>query len=140
MAYCTEDDLLQMIPASELAALTTESGDEPDAEVVNGAINKADGEIDSYVGSRYAVPLSPVPAQVQALSVDLALHHLYARRSIVPPVRKEKYEAAVAWLRQVAAGEAVVAGVAASAPEMSREAPDIDAKTRCFSRCTLREW
>jgi phage gp36-like protein len=140
MAYCTEDDLLQMISASELAALTTESGDEPDVEVVNGAISKAEGEIDSYVGSRYAVPLSPAPAQVQALAVDLALYHLYARRSIVPPVRKEKYAAAVVWLRQVAAGEAVLAVAAATAPEMSREAPDIDAKTRCFSRCTLGEW
>jgi phage gp36-like protein len=140
MAYCTADDLLQMIPASELAALTTESGDVADAEIVNGAISKADAEIDSYLGSRYAAPLSPVPAQMQALSVDLALYHLYSRRSIVPPVRKDKYEAAVAWLRQVAAGEAVVAGVAAAAPEMSREAPDIAAQTRCFRRGTLREW
>jgi phage gp36-like protein len=56
MAYSTENDLLTMIPVKELAELTTDSGDTPDSQVVAEAINRADAEIDAYVGVRYATP------------------------------------------------------------------------------------
>ena len=45
MAYCSQDDLLKMIPLAELAELTAESGDDPEAAVVAEAIAKAGGEI-----------------------------------------------------------------------------------------------
>ena len=57
MAYCSQDDLLKMIPEAELAELTAESGDIPDPVVVAEAIAKADGEIDSYLAVRYSLPL-----------------------------------------------------------------------------------
>ena len=50
MAYCTQSDIEKLIPVQELAELTTESGDTPDADVVVEAIAKADAEIDSYLG------------------------------------------------------------------------------------------
>ena len=58
MAYCSEDDLLKMIPQSELAELTAESGEVPDSLIIVEAISKAEAEIDSYLGVKYAVPLS----------------------------------------------------------------------------------
>jgi len=136
MSYCSVEDLLIMLPESELAALTTESGDQPDEGIVAEAIAKGDAEIDSCLGSRYTVPLAPVPAQIKALSVELAIYHLYSRRGVMPPVRREKYAAAVACLNQLATGEAVLAGT----PELSPEAPEISAATRQCSRETLGEW
>ena len=44
MAYCSEDDLLKMVPQSELADLTAESGEVPDSLVVAEAISKADAD------------------------------------------------------------------------------------------------
>ena len=95
MAYCTQNDLLTMIPVKELAELTADSGDTPDSQVVAEAIQRADAEIDSYLGMRYMLPLNPVPDQVMGLAMDMALYHLYSRRSVVPAVRQQKYEAAV---------------------------------------------
>ncbi len=111
MAYCTQDDLLLMIPEAELAELTAEMGGGPDLLVVEEAIAKAEGEIDAYLGVRYNLPLVGVPAQVRSLSVDLALYHLYSRRSVMPQVRRQKYEAALAFLKLVAAGQAAVDGL-----------------------------
>ena len=58
MAYCTEDDLLKMIPQADLTDLTVESGEVPDSLIIADAISKAEAEIDSYLGVKYVVPLA----------------------------------------------------------------------------------
>lgn len=141
MAYCTQDDLLKMIPPGELTELTADSGDLPDGAVVAEAIAKAAAEIDSYLGVRYPVPLpAPVPERVRALAVDLALYHLYSRRSLAPTVRRQKYEAAVAFLKQVAAGQALVEGVGVETPGGTREIGDLSSATRVFRRDLTEDW
>ncbi len=135
MAYSTQADLEKLIPAAELAQLTAESGDEPDAAVVASAISQADAEIDSYLGTRYQVPLDPAPTAVRSLSADLAIYHLYSRRSVVPQVRRQRYDAAVAFLKQVAAGQAAVEGWAGGAQVQEFSGP-----ARLFGRGDLSEW
>jgi phage gp36-like protein len=134
MAYCSEDDILKMMPQAELAELTAESGDIPDPEVVAQAINKAAAEIDSYLQVRYSLPLSSTPELIKSLGVDLAIYHLYSRRSVMPPVRRQNYEAAVAFLKEVAAGQA---GLVEVAGEPSAE---VSGAGRLFSRNDLEDW
>lgn len=136
MAYCSQSDLLTMISQEELAELTAETGDLPDPLVVNEAIARADAEIDAYLGSRYSVPLSPTPPRIKALAVDMAIYHLYSRRSVAPPVRREKYEAAIAFLKEVAAGTLALAESAGAAGEVA----DFGSAARLFSRAGLRDW
>jgi phage gp36-like protein len=140
MAYCSEDDLLNMIPQTELAELTVESGEVPDSLIIAEAISKAEAEIDSYLGVRYAVPLSDPPDQVKALAVDLAIYRLYSRRSVVPPVRQQNYDTAVAFLKQVAAGQAVIVGPQGEPPTVAKEVTDAASAPRAFSRNTLADW
>ncbi len=140
MAYCSREDIVQMIPLTELAELTAESGDSPDYAVVDGAIEQAAAEIDSYLGVKYAVPLAPVPVQVKALAVDLAIYQLYSRRSVVPGVRRQNYADAVAFLQQAAAGQVVVEGTGGEAPSQSREVTHLGSAARLFQRQTLGEW
>jgi len=140
MAYSTENDLLTMIPLKELAELTTDSGDTPDSLVVAEAINRADAEIDAYVGKRYQLPLMPVPDQVKGLSIDMALYHLYSRRSVAPTVRRQKYEAAVAFLKLVAAGEAVVEGASGLLTETTQVGSEFSSATRVFTRDSQGNW
>ena len=140
MAYCTEDDLLNMIPEEDLTDLTVESGDVPDSTVIADAISKAAAEIDSYLGVKYVVPLSPTPDQVKALAVDLAIYHLYSRRSIVPTVRQQKYEDGVAFLQQVAAGQAIITGPDGELPTVAKTVTDASSAIRCFTRNTLADW
>lgn len=140
MAYCTEDDLFNMIPEEDLTDLTVESGDVPDSTFVADAISKADAEIDSYLGVKYVVPVSPTPDQVKALSVDLAIYHLYSRHSIIPPVRQQKYEDAVAFLKQVAGGQAVITGPNGEGPTVAKDVTDVTSACRRFSRNSQWEW
>ncbi|MHB8067443.1 MAG: gp436 family protein [Desulfobaccales bacterium] len=140
MAYSTQDDLLSMIPEAELAALTAESGEVPDGQVVAEAISRADAEIDAACGLRYTIPFSPVPERVKTLSADLAIYHLYSRRSVAPEVWRQKYQDALAFLKQVAAGRATLAGSSGEPPAAAREAAAMDSKRRIFSRDTLGEW
>ncbi len=140
MAYCTEDDLLKMIPQADLADLTVEAGEVPDSLIIAEAISKAAAEIDAYLGVKYVVPLASPPDQVKALAVDLAIYHLYSRRSIVPPVWQQRYEAAVGFLKQVEAGEVVIVGPGGEAPTLAKEVTDASSACRVFSRRTLRDW
>ncbi|MBM4285812.1 MAG: DUF1320 domain-containing protein [Deltaproteobacteria bacterium] len=140
MGYCTKDDLLTMITQEELAELTAEGGEVPDFLVVEEAINQAGAEVDAYLGVRYQVPLTPTPAQVKALAVDLAIFHLYSRRSGAPPVRRERYEAAVRFLKDVGAGQAVIAGTSGEPISTERERVEVSSAVRIFSRNTLGEW
>lgn len=139
MAYCTADDLLLLIPLAELTELTADSEDLPDATVIADAIDKAAAEIDSYLGVRYVLPLAGTPSQVRNLAVDMALYHLYSRRSLAPQVRRQKYEAAVAFLKQVAAGQALVDG-AGEASGDQRQVAEFSGSSRVFGRDDLAEW
>ena len=140
MAYCSEDDLLKMIPQADLADLTVESGEVPDSLIIADAINKAGAEIDSYLGVKYVVPLATPPDRVKALAVDLAIYHLYSRRSIVPPVWQQRHDAAVAFLKQVVAGQMVIVGPQGELPTMAKEVTDATSAIRAFTRDTQADW
>ena len=141
MSYCTQDDLLKLVPELELAQITAEAGDVPDAAVVAEAIAQAGAEIDSYLAVRYQLPLAETPARVKSLAVDLALYHLYSRRSVAPEVRRQKYEDAITFLKLVGAGRAEIIG--AAGVEMSgdaQEVTEVTSATRVFSRETMGDW
>lgn len=139
MAYCSVEDLLNMISREELAALTAEAGGEPDSTVVGAAIAKAEDEINAYVAGRYQVPLTPVPPQIVGVAVDLTLYHLYSRRSVMPAVRRQRYEAALMFLRLVAAGQ-VHLEEAAGQGEKAGQPAEMTGSVRLFSRSSLGDW
>lgn len=107
MAYSTQTDLEEQIGPDELIQLTDDTGSGTvDTSVVDRAIADADAEIDSYCGSRYIMPFSPVPAMIRKLSVDLAIYNLSSRRAIlkITDERQNRYDNAVRFLRDVSAG------------------------------------
>jgi phage gp36-like protein len=135
MAYCTQDDLLKLLPEAELAQLTAESGDVPDAGVVSEAIAKADAEIDAYLAVRYQLPLAETPPRVKALSGDLSIYHLYSRRSITSEVWRQKYDDALAFLKLVVAGKAEIVGAAGlEMPGEAQEVTEVTSAARVFTR------
>jgi phage gp36-like protein len=135
MAYCTQDDLLKLVPELELAQITADEGDVPDAAVVAEGIAQADAEIDSYLAVRYQLPLIATPARVKSLAVDLSLYHLYSRRSVAPEVRQQKYDNAVAFLKLVAAGKAEIVGASGvEVPGDVQDVTEVSSAARVFSR------
>ncbi len=139
--YCTQDDLLALIPPGELAQLTTDAGSEPDAAVVNAAIAQAGAEIDAYLAVRYRLPLAAVPDRLKSLAADIAAYHLYSRRSVMHEVRQKKYDQAVAFLKDVAAGRAEILGAdGVEQPGAASQVAEISSATRIFSRDKLGDW
>jgi len=107
MAYSTQTDIEEQISQEELVELTDDSGGGGvSASVVERAIADADAEIDSYCAVRYSVPFDPVPAIIRKISVDIAIYHLFSRRSVikVPEERQKRYDNAIRFLRDVSRG------------------------------------
>ncbi len=140
MAYCTQADLAALIPTAELVELTTDSGSQPDAAVIAEAIAKAGAVIDAYCGGRYAVPLAPVPDIVKTLCVDLAIYHLYSRRDQMPEIRRQKYEDAMSYLKDIAKGVATLGAAEAAAAVSGAGLADLSSQARVFDRDKLSGW
>jgi phage gp36-like protein len=138
MAYCAKADIVGEISEEILIQLTDDAGTGTvDDAVVTQKIADADSEIDSYCGGRYTVPMSPVPARVHQLSVDIAVYNLYARRAgTLPDERKTRYQDAIRFLRDVSTGKASILGVDAPA-ETSDSGPQVSSQERIFTRDKL---
>lgn len=107
MSYAALADVLAQISEDELVQLTDDSHvGAVDEAIVTSAVADASEEIDGYVGSKYALPLSSMPGILKKLCVDVAIYNLYARRhDSIPDMRKDRYENAIKFLMAVAAGK-----------------------------------
>ena len=107
MAYSTKSDILDQLDEDSLIQLTDDEGTGAvDDDKVDKAISGADAKIDSYCQSRYAIPLSPVPATILDISVDIAIYKLYSRRAdTIPEIRRDNYKDAIRFLEKVAEGK-----------------------------------
>ena len=137
MAYCTQADLQEQVSEAILIQLTDDAnGGAVDSSVVARAIADADAEIDSYCAGRYSVPLSPVPAIILKLAVDIAIYNLYARRKGATEDRQKRYDNAVRLLKDIARG-LVALGATTPAPANTENTVSIAANGRIFTRAKL---
>ncbi len=111
MAYVTQQEMIDRFGEDELIQLTDRGGSgviEP--QVLQRAIDDACAIMDGYMGARYAVPLdSPVPDIVSVNAADLARCQLYDSGTV--DKAEARCERAMKWLRDVAAGRAMIPGV-----------------------------
>lgn len=141
MAYCTQSDILALLPYDDLLGLTDDDGlGEIDSAVVDQAIAAAEATINAYCQGHYTVPFASVPANILGLCVDLAIYNLYSRRSIIdlPEIRKERKKDALNYLTRVADGK-VLLDAAQPAQAPSGQAVSLSGGDRLFSRTSMRE-
>jgi phage gp36-like protein len=132
--YCTQTDITSSgLSEATLIQLTDDDADGvADAAVIAETIAQADSEINGYLGSRYSIPVSPVPALLRNLSVALSVWKLYSHRGLYNERRRKDYEDAIATCRRLAKGEMVLPDVTSGEvatdgsdlPEASRSAED----------------
>jgi phage gp36-like protein len=134
VAYTDPTTVRAMISETELEELTSD-GQEADDTLIAEAIGKADAEIDVYVGMVAEVPVVPTPDVLASLSVDMAIYHLFSRRSFMVDIRRQKYEDAIALLRLIAGGKVQLIPVAARESTV-----EFDSDTRVFSRTNQEMW
>jgi len=141
MPYSTLEDILEQLDEDTLVGLSDDQDTgQIDESVVNRAISDADAEIDSYCGSRYSVPLSPVPPIIRKISVDIAIYNLFSRRDAPPEERRNRYKDAVEFLKQVAMGRASLGQDDPDSTPAPAERPIITSSPKIFSRDSLKDW
>ena len=79
-----------------------------DTVVLERALVDADAEIDSYLGTRYALPLASTPVLLVRLAADIARYRLYDDG--VPDTVRQRYEDCVSLLKRLSSGDVVLPG------------------------------
>jgi len=117
MSYASNVDVEERLGSTAYVQLTDDAGTgSADTDKVAEALLGAEGQIDSYLGRRYAVPIdisqhSELAGLLKSVTLDLVEFRLNARRPPVPEDIRRKQEAAVRWLQRVAAGQAVLPAI-----------------------------
>lgn len=117
------DRAIPRVVSGDLLEAVAVGGDAETAEaraalaVIDRALVDAQSEVDSYLSSRYAVPLDPAPAVIARYTGDVARYILHEDHA-TEEVRK-RYEDALVFLRAVASGKAVVVEQAGAEPTTS---------------------
>jgi phage gp36-like protein len=112
MPYATENDLTARLGADLAVLLADEDADgAPDSAILAAALADAQAEIDTALASRYATPVSPAPALLTRLNVDLAVYFLFIRRrEAISPEHLTRWREAREQLDQFARGELALEG------------------------------
>ena len=122
MAYATQDDLTPArLTLTQLLQLTTEAGaEEPDASVVQDALDRASSVVDGYCGTRYTTPLQSSEL-AKSLTIDIAIYFLYSNRGQVKAgtARAVDYNNAIALLTKISEGSATLDVPANAQPQTS---------------------
>lgn len=109
MPYATLDNLKTAFGEREVAQLTQRRADyveTPDGTAATAFLEQASAEIDSRLAVRYAVPVTPAPKVLVAVCCDIARYRLFD--DAAPETVRARYEDAVRWLNDIAAGRAVL--------------------------------
>jgi len=139
MAYSALADLINAIPSETIAELTDDINGgtlaaATDAAKVTSAIADADGTIDFYCRSKYAVPFTTIDPAIKRISVDLAICVLFNRRQGPPDYWVKRCDDAIAKLKELRDGltelDIIEAGPDSSStevqPQFTRGKYDID--------------
>ena len=103
MPYCTVDDMVALFGEQEIIDLSAPGQEQIDNTVINQVIEDAQAEIDSYVSTRYQLPLTPVPTVLKRLSCNIARYYLYNDQ--VTEQVERLYKDATAFLKSVSKGD-----------------------------------
>ena len=107
MSYCTPQDMIDRFGENELIDLTDRDDTGAiNADVLGRAIDDASAKIDSYLGSRYQLPIDPLPPILVRYACDIARFNLYDES--VPDVVETRHKDATRFLELVAAGKVLL--------------------------------
>lgn len=120
--YCSHQDMVDRFGESEITML--EAGRD---NAMREAIDDAGALIDSYLGARYALPLSVVPNQLMSVCRDLVRYSL----DMTPDdTVKKRYDDALRYLQALSKGTATLGLPAAQEPSASATSEMVSAPSR----------
>lgn len=139
MPYTTLADLTQRYGDRMIVALTDRGAmatGAVDATVVDKAIAEADAVIDGYLASRYALPVSPVPALLGDVALAIVIWKLHV--AAPDPKIEADYKDALKVLRDIAAGVIRLTIAGADAAENAATGVQVTDRERPFTADNLK--
>ena len=133
--YATEANLLTRY-GTEITDLADRDGNgAADVGVIERALKGADATINSYIETRYSLPLASTPEKLTDTACEIARYKLYTDGA--PEQVAEDYKNAIAWLKDVAAKRASLGLDDAAEETPSTGGPQISAPDRVFTKASL---
>jgi phage gp36-like protein len=145
MPYVTNADIEERLGTLAYVQLTDDAGSgTADLDKVNEARLGAEGEVDSYLAARYAVPVDLVAhpelsAVLRTFVLDLVEYRLRNRRPPVPANVARRRDEAIAWLRRAADGTVQLPAAAAPASHPTRSPAQTVGPPRDWTRESARD-
>ncbi len=116
MSYATAEELIAAVPDGATLVAQLTGTEEPDTDTIDRALADASAEIDSYLASRYPLPLETVPSVLRQKAVDIAVYRMMTLRPMgAIDDARERYKDAISWLKLLAEGK-VSLGVPSNEP------------------------
>jgi len=140
MNYATKQDMIDRFGEPDLIELTDRVAPYVAAivdAVLDRAMADADQEVDSYLRTRYDLPLQTVPAIVPRLACDIAfylLHHGRATEEVA-----KRYQNATKLLRSISKREMDL-GIEEDQPPSTNMNIRVDSPARIFTDETLGDY
>lgn len=138
MTYAIKQDMIDRYgeePLVELTDRTAAPTGAIDDVILARALSDADAQINSYVGARYALPLSPTPDIIVRHACVIAYYVLHRGR-YTDETRRE-YDDVLKFLTAVSKGDAVLDAAGTTPPSAAADASVIGPE-RIFSRESLK--
>lgn len=135
MPYATPDDMIRHLGEADVIALTDrEMSGQIDAAVLNDALEMASAEIDTYLASRYELPLTAIPKYLASVCCDVARYRLSGNSgTLQTTIAVERYRDAIAFLKLAADGKITLGATAQGMPIQAHNTIEFVAGTRVFS-------
>ena len=122
MSYITIDDIRRRVDPAKLVQLTDDNKTgNVDEDMVQEFIVDAEGTVESYLRTRYTLPVPATP-KVKSLCLDVVVFKLFERRPTSGDIfdaRKRAYDQAISFLKDVQAGKAALDVAAAEETKTS---------------------
>ncbi|MBH8566718.1 DUF1320 domain-containing protein [Nostoc sp. CENA67] len=146
MSYATVADMVAAFSEQEILELS--NIDYPDAttineDVVNRAIGDAQAQLDSYLATRYKVPLVVIPPVIRNYTCDVARYLLDKDKPREEVTRRR--DLVFYYLKDLAAGKASLPGIVDGTDGSTTDAGNGDVALfkspgRTWTASSLRDW
>ncbi len=105
--YAQSADITDLYGPDALYVADRDGDGVAEADAVDRALVEAAYEIDSYLATRYALPLPPGTqvSVLRQLAVDIAVYRLAQSRDVLTEELRRRYDDATASLRRIADGK-----------------------------------
>jgi phage gp36-like protein len=108
MAYATQADIVTLYSEDSLYVADRDGDGVVDGDDVTRALSMASGEIDSFLGVRFPLPLNATPDLLVQFCVDVAIYRLALARDVLTEEHRRRYGDVLKHLEKIAKGAATL--------------------------------